>query len=204
MQSVCALSGWAPAHARGPHQATSDESLIQSIARSDKRAMQVLFVRHNVRVYRFVLRLVGDTALAEDLVSEVFLEVWRKAARFEGRSQVSTWLLAIARYKAISQLRNRSVDQLDEQMAETIPDPADNSEEIIEKRDRGAVLRKCLEELSPAHREIIDLVYYHEQSMEEVARILQAPQGTVRTRMFYARKQLAELLRAHGIDRNDR
>jgi RNA polymerase sigma-70 factor (ECF subfamily) len=204
MQSVCALSGWAPALARGPHQATSDESLIQSIARSDKRAMHVLFARHNVRVYRFVLRLVGDTALAEDLVSEVFLEVWRKAARFEGRSQVSTWLLAIARYKAISQLRNRSVDQLDEQMAETIPDPADNSEEIIEKRDRGAVLRKCLKELSPAHREIIDLFYYHEQSMEEVARILQVPQGTVRTRMFYARKQLAELLRAHSIDRDDR
>jgi RNA polymerase sigma-70 factor (ECF subfamily) len=204
MQSDYALLGRATTQARGPHQATTDESLIQSIARGDRRAMQVLFARHNVRVYRFVVRLVGDAALAEDLVSEVFLEVWRKAGRFEGRSQVSTWLLAIARYKAISQLRNRSVDQLDEQMAEAIEDPADNPEEIMEKRDRGAVMRKCLTELSPAHREIIDLVYYHEKSMEEVARIMQVPEGTVRTRMFYARKRLAELLRANGIDHGDR
>jgi RNA polymerase sigma-70 factor, ECF subfamily len=85
-----------------------------------------------------------------------------------------------------------------------IEDPADNPEETIEKSDRAAVMRKCLEELSPAHREIIDLVYYHEKSMEEVSRIMQVPEGTVRTRMFYARKQLAALLRAHGIDRDDR
>ena len=204
MQSDYAILGRATTQTRGPHQATTDESLITSIARGDKRAMQVLFARHNVRIYRFVMRLVSDAALAEDLVSEVFLEVWRKAGRFEGRSQVSTWLLAIARYKANSQLRNRSVDQLDEQMAETIEDPADNPEEIMAKRDQGAVMRNCLEQLSPAHREIIDLVYYHEKSMEEVARIMQVPEGTVRTRMFYARKRLAELLRAQGIDRSDR
>ena len=203
MQSDYALSCRVSAQAPGPCRATSDESLIHSIARGDRRAMQVLFARHNVRVYRFVMRLMGDAALAEDLVSEVFLEVWRKAGRFEGRSQVSTWLLAIARYKAISQVRNRSVDQLDEQMAQTIEDPSDNPEEIMAKRDRGAMMRKCLEQLSSAHREIIDLIYYHEKSMQEVAHIMQIPEGTVRTRMFYARKQLAELLRAHGITHVD-
>ena len=69
--------------------------------------MQVLFARHQVRVYRFVLRLVGNQAVAEDLISEVFLDVWRQADRFEGRSAVSTWLLAIARFKALSSMRRK-------------------------------------------------------------------------------------------------
>src|SRR5206468_2439035 len=88
-------------------QATSDEVLIGRIASGDRLAMQVLFARHHVRVYRFVLRLVKNEALAEDLISEVFLEVWRQAARFEGRSAAGTWLLSIARFKALSELRRR-------------------------------------------------------------------------------------------------
>src|SRR5947208_17138825 len=85
-------------------QTTSDEALIGRIAAGDKLAMQVLFARHHVRVYRFVLRLVGEPSRAEDLISDVFLDVWRQADRFEARSQVSTWLLAIARYKALTSL----------------------------------------------------------------------------------------------------
>jgi len=83
-------------------QAPADELLIGRIARGDRLAMQVLFARHHVRVYRFVLRLVGNPSVAEDLISEVFLDVWRQADRFEGRSAVSTWMLAIARFKAVS------------------------------------------------------------------------------------------------------
>jgi RNA polymerase sigma-70 factor, ECF subfamily len=79
------------------NSAASDEVLIGRIAQGDRLAMQVLFARHHVRVYRFVLRLVRNEASAEDLISEVFLDVWRQADRFEGRSTVSTWLLAIAR-----------------------------------------------------------------------------------------------------------
>src|SRR5881398_4035932 len=96
-------------------QATSDEELIGRIAGGDRLAMQVLFARHHVRVYRFVLRLVRNEATAEDLISEVFLDVWRQAGRFEGRSTVSTWMLAIARFKAISALRRRLNEELDEE-----------------------------------------------------------------------------------------
>src|SRR5438270_2290729 len=77
-------------------QSTPDEVLIGRIANSDRLAMQVLFARYHVRAFRFVVRLVGDEATAEDVISEVFLDVWRQAGRFEGRSAVSTWLLAIA------------------------------------------------------------------------------------------------------------
>jgi RNA polymerase sigma-70 factor (ECF subfamily) len=182
-------------------QSTSDEALIGRIATGDKVAMQVLFARHHVRVYRFVLRLVRDQTKAEDLISEVFLDVWRQAGKFEARSAVSTWLLAIARYKALSALRRRPDEELDEEAAAAVEDTADNPEVALEKKDKGAILRKCLTALSPEHREIIDLVYYHEKSVEEVAEIVGIPENTVKTRMFYARKRLAELLKGAGVDR---
>ena len=182
-------------------QTTSDEVLIARIADGDRLAMQVLFARHHVRVYRFVLRLVRNEATAEDLISEVFLDVWRQAGRFEGRSAVSTWMLSIARFKALSVLRRRTDDELDDAMAEQIEDQADDPETTLAKKDKGSVLRECLTRLSAEHREVIDLVYYHEKSVEEVAGITGIPEATVKTRMFYARKKLSELLKEQGVDR---
>ena len=182
-------------------QTTSDEVLIGRIAGGDRLAMQVLFARHHVRVYRFVLRLVRNEATAEDLISEVFLDVWRQAAKFEGRSAVSTWMLSIARFKALSALRRRPEQELDSEMAEAIEDHSDDPEVTLAKKDKGAVLRECLTGLSAEHREVVDLVYYHEKSVEEVARIVGIPEATVKTRMFYARKKLSELLKERGIDR---
>ena len=179
---------------------TSDNALMQRIAKGDQRAMQALFARHNVRVYRFILRIVSNATVAEDLTSDVFLDVWRQADRFEARSQVSTWLLAIARFKALSSLRSRANEQYDEDFVANIEDPSDDPEASMQKNDKAAMLRKCLEQLSPAHREIIDLVYYHEKSVAEVAKIVGVPENTVKTRMFYARKRLGELLAEEGID----
>jgi RNA polymerase sigma-70 factor (ECF subfamily) len=181
--------------------ATSDEVLIGRIANGDRLAMQVLFARHHVRVFRFVLRLVRHEASAEDLISEVFLDVWRQAGKFEGRAAVSTWLLAIARFKALSMLRRKPEQELDEETAEAIEDGADTPDVILAKKEKSEVLRQCLTSLSAEHREIIDLVYYHEKSVEEVAEIVGIPEATVKTRMFYARKKLAELLKAQGIER---
>jgi RNA polymerase sigma-70 factor (ECF subfamily) len=182
-------------------QTTSDEVLIGRIAHGDRLAMQVLYARHHVRVYRFVLRLVRNEATAEDLISDVFLDVWRQAAKFEGRSAVSTWMLSIARFKALSVLRRRPEEELDEETADTIADQADDPEVVLAKKDKGAVLRQCLTKLSAEHREIVDLVYYHEKSVVEVAGIVGIPEATVKTRMFYARKKLSELLKEQGIDR---
>jgi RNA polymerase sigma-70 factor (ECF subfamily) len=182
-------------------QTTSDEVLIARIAGGDRLAMQVLFARHQVRVYRFVLRLVRNEATAEDLISEVFLDVWRQAGKFEGRSAVSTWMLGIARFKALSVLRKRPEEELDEETAEQIEDQSDDPEVALAKKDKAAALRQCLSKLSADHREIVDLVYYHEKSVEEVAGIVGIPEATVKTRMFYARKKLSELLKEQGIDR---
>jgi RNA polymerase sigma-70 factor (ECF subfamily) len=183
----------------GSGQGTSDEALISAIAAGDRRAMHVLYVRHSVRVYRFVLRLTNDVSLAEDLVSEVFIDVWRGARGFKAKSQASTWLLAIARNKALSAMRARLDAQLDDEMATAIADPADGAETMVNKRDRSTIVQRCLSQLSPLHREVIDLVYYHEKSIDEVARIVGAPKNTVKTRMFYGRRRMEHLLKAAGL-----
>ena len=148
-----AISPTSPAPVQAAAQDTSDETLVAQIAQRDKHALQLLYSRHHVRIFRFALRFLNDEAAAEDTVSEVFIDVWRQAERFEGRSQVTTWLLAIARNKALSLLRRRSSEELDDEVAEFIEDPSDNPEAAMLKSQRASVLQDCLTQLSPAHRE---------------------------------------------------
>jgi RNA polymerase sigma-70 factor, ECF subfamily len=174
---------------------SSDEILVEQIAAGSKPAMQALFARHRTYVYRWLLRLVSNETLAEDLLSEVFLDVWRQAGRFQCRSSVSTWLMSIARHKALSARRRRTKGaELDEKIEATIADPANDPEVALQEKDRGELVRRALMRLSIEHREVIDLVYYHEKSVDEVAQILDVPPATVKTRMFYARKKLAKLV----------
>jgi RNA polymerase sigma-70 factor (ECF subfamily) len=152
-------------------------------------------------VYRWLLRLVADEALAEDLLSEVFLAVWQEAASFERRSSVSTWLLSMARHKALS-ARQRAVDvELNEDAIAKLPDTEDDHGRVLQNKDRAEALRHALPRLSPRHSEVIDLVYYHGKSVREIAEIVGADEATVKTRMFNARRQLAELaeLRTYAL-----
>jgi RNA polymerase sigma-70 factor, ECF subfamily len=193
-----AKSAAAPARARDSSAdgAVSDEVLIGRIAAGDQFAMRTLFARHRIPLYRWLLRIVRDETTAEDLLSDVFLDVWRQAASFKGRASVSTWLLAIARYKALSARRARVDAQLDERIASTIADPADNPEAALQEKNRSEVLRDSLANLSPEQGEVIDLVYYHGKSVKEVAEIVGVGEATVKTRMFYARRKLASLVAA--------
>jgi RNA polymerase sigma-70 factor, ECF subfamily len=187
MTSKNALTGWQTTELHSP-DGQSDENLIRGIAAGSQAAMRTLYARHHLRVYHFIVRLGSDTDRAEDLVSEVFLSVWRQAGTFENRSQVSTWILSIARFKALTALGQRREPQLDEDAMKTVADDADTPEQTVLHTDRRAQL----------HREVIDLVYYHDRSVEEVAKVLHLPKNTVKTRMFYARKHLARLLATHG------
>jgi RNA polymerase sigma-70 factor, ECF subfamily len=198
MQNAQVLIRTAVISTRGAAHATTDRDLLDRIAAGDRQAMRTLFNRHSVRIYRFVLRLTGDADRSEDIVSEVFFNVWRHAGRFEGRSQVSTWILAIARHKAITALRQPRFEALDDAVAETIVDQADDPQAALEKKDTGNLLWSCLNRLSPEHREIIDLVYYHGKSVDEAAEVVGVPRNTVKTRMFYARKRMAEMLERAG------
>jgi RNA polymerase sigma-70 factor (ECF subfamily) len=192
-----------PTRRAGPNaRASHDAVLLGRVAGGDTSAMQILFSNHQVPVYRFVLRRLRNKTLAEDVTSEVFLEVWRNAGRFEGRSAVSTWILAIARHKAFSVHPRFSHVALEDEMVEANGEPADGPDAILQAHDRSIVLRKCITKLSAEHREIIDLVYYQEQSVESVATILGIPRNTAKTRVFYARKRLADELKRSGVDRH--
>jgi RNA polymerase sigma-70 factor, ECF subfamily len=181
-------------------QLQPDDVLMTLIAQGDRLAMCALFNRHKVRVFRFGRRLLNERTAPDDLVSEVFIEVWRNARRFEGRSKVSTWLLAISRRLALSMLRRRRTEGFDECEAQLIKDPTEDAEVVLSRKQRDNIVGQCLRHLSPAHREIVDLVYYHEKSVSEVADIIGCPQNTVKTRMYYARNRLAQLLKGYGID----
>jgi len=189
-------SGPLPAIKTNAAERSSDLLFIRRRANGDKVAMHALFAKYRTQVYRWLLRFVGNEAQAEDILSEVFLDVWRQADRFEARSSVSTWLLSIARFKALSARRRRPEAQLDETIEATLVDPSDDPALALEKKSQREALRRALAKLSFDHREIIDLVYYHEKSIDEAAQILSIPAATLKTRMFYARKKLAEMVAA--------
>jgi RNA polymerase sigma-70 factor (ECF subfamily) len=178
----------------GDAHAPTDVALLQRIAGHDQSALRMLLARHNVRVFRFAMSLTKNQSLAEEIVSDVFFEVWRRADSFKGRSQVLTWLLAIARNKAMSSLRRTTHERLEDEFSEAIEDTAVDPETAMERQQAGTILADCLVKLPAIHREIIDLVYYHQMSVGEVAEILNIPINTAKTRMFYARKRIAELM----------
>jgi RNA polymerase sigma-70 factor, ECF subfamily len=204
MQIACRSSS--PATSKTPRRLDaekaariSDRSLVDLIAEGDRRAFETLYLRHRSPVFRYLIRLIGNDPAAEEIVNDVFLEVWRNAHRFEAKSQVATWLLAIARYKALSALRRRSEAQIDEDAVAAIADPADDAETTADWQSRSAILKKCLTQLPAAQREVIDLVYYQDKSVEEVAKFVGVAANTVKTRMFYARNRMAGLLNEAGL-----
>jgi RNA polymerase sigma-70 factor (ECF subfamily) len=172
----------------------SDEMLLMHVAEGDKAAMHIMFARHRTRVFRFIQRIVRNPAVAEDIVSQVFLDVWRSANRFENRARVYTWLLSIARFKAFGSLRERTHENIDQDDVLGFVDAGDTPEVALDRKETHNILRACIDKLSPTHREIIELFYYRENSVAEVSEMIGIPHATVKSRIFYARKQLARIL----------
>jgi RNA polymerase sigma-70 factor (ECF subfamily) len=148
-----------------------------------------------------VLRFLRDEAAAEDIANDVFIDVYRQAGRFEGRSKPSTWLLGMARFKALS-ARRRQRDTVDaDEALESFEDDADTPEVAVQKQDKARALRMCIDRLTPEHREVIDLTFYHGKSIREISEIAGIPENTVKTRAFHARRQLSLLMEKMGLDR---
>jgi RNA polymerase sigma-70 factor, ECF subfamily len=177
-----------------------DTLLIELIVDGDKDAFGTLYLRHHDYVLRVIMRHLNNVAMAEEVVNEVFLEVWRTAKHFAAKSQVTTWLMGIARHRAISATRRRSEEPLDDRAAAGLEDEADDALICVQKRERSDILQKCLQQLPQTQREVIDLIYYQDKSVGEAARSIGIPAATVRTRMFYARGRIADLLQREGID----
>jgi RNA polymerase sigma-70 factor (ECF subfamily) len=167
---------------------------------SKRAALLVLRERHHGRVSCFILRFVRDRSLIEDLTGDTFFAVWQRAPYFEHRSSVATWLLAIARFKALSARGRRRVltEPLDEAIAATLVDPSLQADAIVEHRDSARYLRQCLATLPEEQALLIDLVYYRDHSVKEAAVLTDVSENTVKSRMFLARRKLAVLLAVAG------
>lgn len=196
------LSAGDPRAAAGEQLAGgSDEELIRGCARGEEGAFARLLDRYRARVSQFVRWYLGSRSLwAEDVAQEVFVQVHRRAASFEGRSSFRTWLYGVALNVCRGHVRrdrkNRNtVGAEDDSLAE-IPDQAPGPLQYLEQEERDARVRGAIERLAPLHRAVLHLRGWEELSYEQIAEVLNVPVGTVRSRLHNARVALAKELSA--------
>lgn len=181
--------------------ALKDAVLLEKISAGDRKAFEVLYVKYQPRLIKFCSRLLNnDVSLAADMADEAMIEVWRSAGSFSGRSQPSTWIHSIARFRAIAYLRKSKEVLLDNDSAGfDIEDQSLSSDNEISVNENNEAIVKSLGKLSDKHREIIELVYFRELSIKNISAMLSISENTVKTRMFYARKHLKSILITAGI-----
>lgn len=193
-----------------------DLRLIRAVAQRERRALETLYYRFAPRLGRYLSRLLRERELVEEVVNDVMLAVWESAGRYDPAvSRLSTWLFGIAHNKALKALARRSrqptgisldpfdVDagrfEKDHTAPETCPhDP----ERTLMGRELGQALERALQDLSAEHRAVIELAFGQDCSYQEIATITGCPVNTVKTRVFHARRRLAQLLAARGFDRS--
>ena len=183
----------------GPSPASwkEDEAAVLSrIALKDMQAFEVLYRAYYRRLTRFLEQVTRRPQLIEEILDDTMLVVWRKAGTFNGQSQVSTWIFAIAHNKAMKALKRLRVPM--EGPDEDAPSPADGPEAALVRRQTHLYLQGLLGRLSTEQRAVIELTYYHGCSYKEIAKIVGCPAETVKTRMFHARRKLRGMLLAQG------
>ncbi len=159
--------------------------------------MKVLYDKYSGALFHFARNYLADENDASDIVHETMMEVWRNAARFEGRSSIKSWIFTIARNKSID--RNRKGRRL--QYTDTLPDHEDetlNPADAMEAAQDEELIRACVRKLNENHRNIIHLVFFQNLSYQEIARIEDIPLGTVKTRVLHAKKKLVHILAQEG------
>jgi len=174
-----------------------DESLavklLNKISAGDQDALADFYRLFEKPLYRFIKFKLNDSFEAYDILNEVFLEVWRKADSFEGRSKVSTWLFGIAYYKTIDKLRKKKPEMIDDDMPD-IEDEAPTQLTCLVNAENGVAVRFCLEALKAAHRAVMELTFFNDLSYREIAKIVDCPENTVKTRMFHAKQAMKQCL----------
>ena len=172
--------------------------LLERIGRQDEAAFRELYKAFSRKVFAYVLNMVNDHGRAEEILVDTMYEVWRAPTRFHGGSQFSTWLIGIARNKALMAYRSRRPDELHDDLddiAETAAaDTPDGFAELAAKQ-RSAGVQACMGKLSDEHRECMHLVFFEGMSLAEVAAVQGCPENTVKTRLFHARQKIKNCLK---------
>ena len=176
-----------------------DLELLERISRGDEEAFQQLYEQTHRKVFFYLYRLVHGRQMAEDILVETYTEVWRCAKKFKGHSRVTTWMMGIARNLAMNHLgklrKHEDLDDFPNLSNGIIPDP--------EPMDRQRLLKEAMIKLPIKHREILDLVFFHEMTYQEVSQMLAIPVNTVKTRVFYAKETLKNALSCMGVKKDD-
>ena len=173
-----------------------DTNLLKRIANGDRDAFSELYINYQPRLIKFCSRILkNDVALAADIVDEAMIEIWRSAGSFSGRSQPSTWIHSIARFRLIGYLR-KNKELLQDESSEWLnyEDDALLPDEEISRVERNEEIIRNIGKLSKKHKEVIELVYFRELPIKEIASMLDISENTVKTRMFYARNHLKNIL----------
>ncbi len=189
---------------RGKPQSTApgagdDVYLLGRIAARDLRAFETLYRGYYPRLTRFLLNILRQAHLAEEVLNDTMMVVWKQPERFNGRSKVSTWIFAIAYRKALKALRRRD-EPVEDKHAELRESGEAGPEQQLGARQVQQVLQGAIGQLSVDHRTVVDLTYFHEFGYREIAELMDCPVDTVKTRMFHARRQLKNKLPGHLAD----
>lgn len=175
-----------------------DAALVRRMAGGDSHALDELYAHYGPAVLSYLTARVYDRALAEEVLQDVMLAVWRNAAHFRGESKVLTWMLTIARNRAINALRKRQVDQtpLDDvfELSSTDTGP----QETVERHNQTQAVQTALRQLPEMQREILELVFYQQLSGAEVASVLGINEGTVKSRLHRAKEALRRVMYNEG------
>ena len=171
-----------------------DLALVKRIAEGDEPALRELYAAYGQRMYAYALRLTDVPLTADDVVQDTLVTVWQSAGRFRGEGRVLAWLLGIIHHTAMKALRH-PLQPISEEMAETLAAPTASPEESVQVKEQSQWVREGLQNLSPEHRAVLELVFYQGLSLNEVAEVCGCPVGTVKSRLSYARKHLRGILR---------
>ncbi len=167
--------------------------LIKQMANGDKQAFAEFYRLMEKPIYRFICVKLNDPFEANDILHEVFMDVWRTADKFEGRSTVKTWLFGIAYRKTIDRFRKMKRVVLTDEM----PDLAESSAsqvDILAAGEESQHIRFCIDELSLEHRQAIELAFYEDMTYREIADVARSAEGTIKTRIFHAKQLLKRCL----------
>ncbi len=174
--------------------------LIAQISAGDKAAFSAFYREFERPAFRFIMSKLNDPFEANDILHEVFMEVWRSAGKFEGRSTVKTWLFGIAYRKTMDRFRKSSRVTLTDEVPEEIDESVDTFRDVAAAQEAGHV-RFCLDELKVEHRLAVEMAFFEDMSYREIAAATDVPEGTIKTRVFHAKKLLLHCLSGRMGDR---